>query len=84
MLPSLVVHYQDSRQHPIITVDGKLTSKCIICQLLDERDRLYLALENANALLVDGKDVQAHRCLEHALRNGVSVLPSSDTKEKTK
>jgi hypothetical protein len=42
--------------------------------LLDERDRLFRALEAAGELLVDGKAVQAHRCIDHAIKDGVTPL----------
>jgi hypothetical protein len=72
----------DREKHPLMTPDGSARAgTCVICKLLDERDRLFRSLESAGELLVEGKAVQAHRCIELAIRDGVMPLASPAEKE---
>lgn len=82
MMPCLVQCGSGKDTHPLLTPAGSARpGDCFICKLLDERDRLFLALEAAGELLVEGKAVQAHRCIEQATREGVSVLVRSTPPE---
>lgn len=66
--------------HPLVQekVDGVRTSTgCLICKLHEGQNGLRMIIESARDLLVEGKAVQAHRALEHALSSQQPSAPKT-------